>query len=76
MFYIKNIPTAERIVRGLAGAAMIAFELLGGIGQPKLGYLIAAAGLMVSMTGFIGFCPLCAMVGRKVKHAAKEPSGQ
>jgi hypothetical protein len=30
------------------------------------GYLIAGAGAVAILTGFFGFCPMCAMVGRKL----------
>jgi hypothetical protein len=30
------------------------------------GYLIAGTGVVATLTGFFGFCPMCAMVGRKL----------
>ena len=45
MFYVKNVPTWERIVRNVMGA-------------------------ILSMTGLFGFCPMCAMVGRKLDKGA------
>jgi hypothetical protein len=39
--------------------------LIGLSGLP-LGYLVAGAGGVTAMTGFIGFCPMCAMVGRRL----------
>jgi len=30
------------------------------------GYLIAGTGAVAILTGFFGFCPMCAMVGRKL----------
>ena len=52
-------------MRLVGGAAMIAYGLLGLPGM-AVGYLIAGAGAMAIMTGFIGFCPMCAMVGRRL----------
>jgi hypothetical protein len=66
MFYIKNVPVAERIARAVIGIALIAYVLLG---QPSM--LIAALSLFsaafVIVTGFLGWCPMCALVGRKIK---------
>jgi hypothetical protein len=44
---------------------MMACGLLGLSGMP-IGYLIACAGVVTAVTGFVGFCPMCAMVGRKL----------
>ena len=63
MFYRKNIFAWEQIARLLIGAAMT-------VGGPialsgLLGYAIAATGLFLVVTGLFGYCPACAMVGRK-----------
>jgi Protein of unknown function (DUF2892) len=63
MFYRKNLPGWERAMRVAGGAGMVACGLLGLFGMP-IGYLIAGAGLVTALTGFVGFCPMCAMVGR------------
>jgi len=65
MFYRKNLPGWERAVRVMMGAAMIAGGLLAFKGG-AIGYVIAAAGAMAALTGFIGFCPMCAMAGRRL----------
>ncbi|MDE5457306.1 DUF2892 domain-containing protein [Bradyrhizobium sp. CSA112] len=62
MFYRKNLPGWERAMRSVAGVGMIAYGLLG---MPA-GYLIAGAGVIAIATGFFGFCPMCAMVGRRL----------
>lgn len=64
MFYRKNLPGWERAMRVILGAVMIGFGLAG-LAAP-LGYLIAAAGAIAILTGFFGFCPMCAMVGRRL----------
>lgn len=65
MIYAKNVPNAERVLRVALGAAAAgaAVVLVGG----TTGWLLAAgaAGLVVS--GLVGFCPACAMVGRRLK---------
>ena len=64
MIYRKNLPGWERMLRVIAGVAMTVAGLLG-YPAGNLGYGLAAMGLFVVATGFVGFCPACAMVGRK-----------
>jgi hypothetical protein len=47
---------------------MIAYGLFGMPGLPgtMAGYLIAGTGAVAILTGFFGFCPMCAMVGRRL----------
>ena len=71
MFYRKNLPGWERVMRTVGGAVMIAYGLFGIPGLPGMpgamaGYLIAGTGAVAILTGFFGFCPMCAMVGRKL----------
>lgn len=65
MFYRKNLPGWERAIRVIAGLALIAWGLLQFPDAP-LGYVIAAGGASAILTGFFGFCPMCAMVGRRL----------
>ena len=65
MFYRKNLPGWERGMRVIGGVAMIGYGLMGMPGTTS-GYLLAGAGLVAIATGFFGFCPMCAMVGRKL----------
>jgi Protein of unknown function (DUF2892) len=64
MFYRKNVPGTERVIRLVAGVAMIACGLLGLKGLP-IGYVIACVGVVSLLTGFVGYCPACAVAGRK-----------
>lgn len=68
MIYQKNLPVWERAIRVMMGLGLIAGGLLGLHGGVA-GYGLAAMGamVMVMVTGFIGFCPACAMVGRRLK---------
>jgi len=64
MFYRKNVGNTERVLRALAGVIMVigAFVLFG----PTLRALpLAGGGVLMALTGVVGFCPACAMVGRK-----------
>jgi len=71
MFYRKNLPGWERVMRSVGGVVMIAYGLFGMPGLPgtpgaMAGYLIAGTGTVAILTGFFGFCPMCAMVGRRL----------
>jgi hypothetical protein len=76
MFYPKNVPNFERIFRIILGAGLLLLALFGSslIGQPTplgTGLLVFSA-LFIVVTGFIGWCPACAMVGRKLKNKVNE----
>lgn len=68
--YAKNVPFAERVLRVVLGIGLIAgavYLLL----KPSPSLLFAAvlvfSALFVMITGFVGWCPACALVGRKLK---------
>ena len=67
MLYVKNVPGWERVVRMLMGAGLIAASVTY-FGSTATGWAVGAAGAMAAMSGLIGFCPACAMVGRKLGH--------
>lgn len=64
MVYPKNLPVWERVLRVLVGAALVAYGL---IGAPSLliAVLAFASAAVVIVTGFVGYCPACAVAGRK-----------
>ena len=59
-----NVAPLERWVRVLIGLAVAAYALLG---LPQASLLFAATGLCVAATGLVGFCPACALAGRRLK---------
>ena len=65
MSYRKNLPGWERAMRAVGGIMMIAYGLVAMPGS-TIGYVIAGAGAVAIATGFFGFCPMCAMVGRRL----------
>jgi hypothetical protein len=69
MFYVKNVPTWERIVRVIIGliAVVAGIELVGG----TWGLLLAVSAAGIVASGLFGFCPACAMVGRRLDKAGK-----
>jgi len=64
VLYRKNVFAWEQVVRLVAGAAMIGYGLMGAPGT-TMGYVLAAIGLYTALTGVFGYCPACAMIGRK-----------
>ena len=63
MLTIRNLPAWERWLRGvLALAAITAGVMLWG--KPGA-ILLLATGCMVVLTGLFGFCPVCAVAGRR-----------
>lgn len=64
MFYRKNVGGKERWMRLLAGALIVACALTQ-VGFTPLGFVLAGTGVFTALTGLVGFCPACAMVGRK-----------
>ncbi|WP_040309063.1 YgaP-like transmembrane domain [Asticcacaulis biprosthecium] len=64
MLYQKNLFAWESVLRialGLA-AAVAGFLLIDGLIWK---YAAVAAGAGIALTGVVGFCPMCALVGRK-----------
>ena len=68
MFYVKNVPAWERILRLVMGLMALAFAAMNW-GVSGLAVGIGVMGAMLAMTGLLGFCPMCAMVGRKLDKA-------
>ncbi|QDQ26444.1 DUF2892 domain-containing protein [Chitinimonas arctica] len=65
MFYVKNVPNWERALRSILGVIALAFAAMNW-GSSSLTMGIGITGAILAMTGLIGFCPMCAMVGRKL----------
>jgi hypothetical protein len=69
MLFVKNVPVWERSLRVLAGIAIAGFGLYRFPGS-LAGYGLAATGVFAALTGFVGFCPACALVGRRIGPGA------
>jgi hypothetical protein len=70
MLYPKNVPNIERALRIVFGFVLVALALYGSplFGeQPVLSGVLIMSAITLVVTGFIGWCPACAMVGRKLK---------
>ena len=64
MIYRKNLRSWEQAARVGAGVVVAAASLWALPGAP-LGYLLAAAGAAFTLTGVFGYCPMCAVAGRR-----------
>jgi hypothetical protein len=68
MFYQKNLPLWERAVRVCLAI------LVAGAGHqyapgPAMLWLAYGSALTLAFTGFVGFCPMCALAGRGRQRA-------
>jgi hypothetical protein len=66
-FYAKNLPNWERVLRLLLSVAAIASALT--FLSPPWSLVLAASALGFSITGVVGFCPACALLGRRVEKS-------
>lgn len=69
MWYAKNLPTWERVVR-FAGAllmGMCAWEFR----ASPVGWMLGSFGLITVLTSVAGYCPMCGVAGRTPVAAAK-----
>jgi len=64
MSYRKNMGSREGWARVIGGALIVACSLTQ-IGLTPLGSVLAMSGVLTALTGLLGFCPACAMAGRK-----------
>lgn len=66
MFYVKNVPNWERVLRVVGGLALgvAAVGAVDGVWGWALG-IAAVSGLA---SGLFGFCPACALVGRRLQQ--------
>ena len=63
MIYVKNLPVWERLLRGVGALALGAAALL--IPGGPWAWLLAAGAAGALLSGLLGFCPACALFGRK-----------
>ncbi len=70
MIYVKNLPLWERSLRIGAGSIAAAYALLsvGGV----MGWVILAGGAGTALTGVFGFCPACALAGRRLEKRLQQ----
>lgn len=65
MFFLKrNLPIWERALR-LVAALVVLWLGLSGITAGVVTWLAFATAATLALTAFVGFCPACAIVGRR-----------
>jgi hypothetical protein len=64
MYFKTNLPGWERAIR-IAMGIMVAGLAYLYAPSPMMTWVGIAMGVMFAGTGFVGFCPMCAMVGRR-----------
>lgn len=64
MLYVKNVPTMERVIRILMGLGLLGGALTW-MGATPTGWTLGGIGMMAALSGLVGWCPMCAMAGRK-----------
>lgn len=70
MFYLqRNLPWWERVLRLILGAIVVMAAFILQVGSVML-WLAVAVAATLALTGFIGFCPACAMFGRRAIRKA------
>jgi hypothetical protein len=57
-----NVGTIDRVIRTLAGAALLAVGFLGGLASPWT-FVAMGVGAVLLLTAIIGFCPPYALLG-------------
>ncbi len=65
MFYTKNLPNWERALRTVLGLTGIGYAAMHW-GESGIAVSAAVIGASMALSGLFGFCPMCAMVGRKL----------
>ena len=61
----RNVPRWERVLRAIAGLVMVATGLFW-LGSSPLGWAIGGSGIIVLATALAGYCPACAIAGRRI----------
>jgi hypothetical protein len=64
MWYRRNVPGWEGWLRILVGLTMLAWGAFH-IQTSGRGLDLVLGGLFMAATGFVGYCPVCKLVGRK-----------
>lgn len=69
MLYVKNVPNVERVIRFMMGLMLLG-GALAWMGATPVGWITGAMGMMAALSGLVGWCPMCAIAGRKpgAKH--------
>jgi hypothetical protein len=67
-FFIKNLPGWERVLRVVAAFIVILVGLT--VMHAPWSWIVTLGGPGFGFTGVVGFCPMCALVGRRLAKRA------
>lgn len=59
-----NVAAVERAIRVVLGCGIAAYAFFG---LPQASVVLVAMGACVALTGVVGYCPACAIMGRTVR---------
>ncbi len=60
----SNVGTFDRIIRLLAGIALVAYGMLANLGDAEIyGTIAIGAGIIFALTGVVSFCPIYRLFG-------------
>lgn len=68
-FFVKNVPGWERGIRIVVALAIIFLSTI--FLSSPWNWIVALSGAGFGLTGVIGFCPACALVGRRLAQSDK-----
>lgn len=69
MLFKRNIPGWERLARAALGIALLGAVFAVPM-QGWLAWLVGGSGAMALFSSLMGFCPACALVGRRLSDKA------
>lgn len=69
MFYVKNLPGWERAMRVSCGLCTTVLALMAVPGV--WGWVLGAVAAVSVVSGLLGFCPACALLGRRLQDAER-----
>lgn len=69
MWFVKNLPLWERLLRLLMAGAMLFCAWV--LRANPVGWALAAGGVVAVLTALVGYCPACALAGRRSLNREK-----
>jgi hypothetical protein len=62
---LKNLPVWERVLRIAVGVLAVGFALWQ---RESAGWIVAGGGAALALSGAVGYCPMCALAGRRRRN--------
>lgn len=69
-FFVPNVPPWERALRIAVAVAGVVVGLIA-LSSPW-SWLVAGSAAGFGLTGVVGFCPMCALAGRRIDRRLRE----